>query len=271
MEPLLWPSVHGLKCSPRRLKSGRAKAKITQTSSTGEKIFKCAGEWADLWIFWVSKNFSDLENGRFIELPTIWLLLNNHVCCLMRLHVYLGPYRSKTVGTVDSDRELIDVLVNSLRCDPPICKTLSVPCRGKSESVHVNTPKWSDATLGVNDTQIYHARLKTQFGLTHHLPPCHHLRVWAFAIRGAHGRFIELPTIWLLLNNHVCCLMRLHVYLGPYHSKTVGTVDSDRELIDVLVNSLRCDPPICKTLSVPCRGKSESVHVKYIYRWWIDR
>ena len=59
--------------------------------------------------------------------------------------------------------------------------------------------------------------------------------------------------------------MRLQVYLGPYHSKTVGTVDSDRELIDVLVNSLRCDPPICKTLSVPCRGKSESVHVKYIY------
>ena len=52
---------------------------------------------------------------------------------------------------------------------------------------------------------------------------------------------------------------------GPYHSKTVGTVDSDRELIDVLVNSLRCDPPICKTLSVPCRGKSESVHVKYMY------
>ena len=71
--------------------------------------------------------------------------------------------------------------------------------------------------------------------------------------------------MWLLLNNHVCCLMRLHAYLGPYHSKTVGTVDSDRELIDVLVNSLRCDPPICKTLSVPCRGKSESVHVKLIY------
>ena len=107
----------------------------------------------------MSKNFSDLENGRFIELPTMWLLLNNHVCCLMRLHAYLGPYHSKTVGTVDSDRELIDVLVNSLRCDPPICKTLSVPSRGKSESVHVNTPKWSDTTLGVNDTQIYHARL----------------------------------------------------------------------------------------------------------------